>query len=116
MIFMSLEKVWTKEEVKELIATKDEMVRRGLLVIFALQTADEKNSEHTTHTNGVGFTGFDGELMSSFAHQLKEKGYLSPKQLEMTRKKLVKYASQLAKVANGELEVNDRDLEYKKTK
>lgn len=111
---MSNVKVWTKEEMKELIATKDEMVRRGLLVIFALQTEDEKNSEHNKHNNGVGFTGFDAELMSSFAHQLKEKGYLSPKQLEMTRKKLGKYASQLVRVANGELEVSERDLEYKK--
>jgi hypothetical protein len=111
---MEITKVWSKEKLKELLQTSDEMVRRGLLVVFALQTSDEKRDENTRYLNGVGFNGTDSVILSSFARQLKEKGYLSPKQIALARKKLIKYASQMAKVANGEIFVDEKDLVYKK--
>lgn len=105
---------WNKEYIKTLLETNDEMVRRSLLVIFALQTNDEKTEEHTKHVNGVGFNGLDSEILSSFAKQLKSKGYLSPKQINLARKKIMKYSSQLVDVANGKLIVSKSDIEYKK--
>jgi hypothetical protein len=107
-----MSRVWTKEDIKGLIESNDEMVRRGILAIFALQTRDEKESENTTHNNGVGFNGMDGEIMSSFARQLKDRGTLSRKQLDLARKKLVKYAGQMERIASGELYVSESDLEY----
>lgn len=87
-----------------------EWVARGLEVIFEHQTADEQTSETTTHHNGVGFNGVDATLLSSFAKQVKAwkatpEGArrfacpLSPRQLELARKKMKKYAGQLARVA-----------------
>ena len=35
-------KKWTKEEIQSLLETNDEMVRVGLLAVYALQTQDEK--------------------------------------------------------------------------
>ena len=107
-------KKWTKEEIQSLLETNDEMVRVGLLAVYALQTQDEKNSEHTKHNNGVGFNGRESEILSSFANQLKDKGYLSPKQIDLARKKLMKYAGQMIKVANGDIEVDENDLRYKR--
>jgi len=111
---MTQNKVWNKEEIRELLEKNDEMVRRGLLVVYALQTYDEKTAEHTKHENGVGFNGLDSEILSSFAKQLKTKGYLSPKQIAIARKKILKYAGQLVAVANGKLNVNESELIYKK--
>jgi hypothetical protein len=108
------DKIWTKEEIKVLLETKDEMVKRSLLAIFSLQTNDEQESESTTHNNGVGFTGTDSEILSSFSKQLQSRGWLSPKQMTIARKKILKYTRQLTDVANGKLQVSESDLQYKK--
>jgi hypothetical protein len=47
----------------------------------------------------VGFTGTDAEILSSFSKQLIEKGWLSPKQMVIVRKKIKKYENQMAKIA-----------------
>lgn len=96
-------KVWTKEEILGLIETSDEMVKRSLKVIYNLQTVDEQTSLSTQHNNGVGFNGVDAEILTSFTKQLLERDFLSPKQMIIARKKMKKYASQLMRVANGEM-------------
>jgi hypothetical protein len=96
-------KVWTKEEIKDLLERSNKMVTRSIVKIFEKQTEDEKSSEATNHNNGVGFNGIDAPLLSSFAKQIL-KGYtLSDKQMVYARKKIIKYANQLTKIANGVL-------------
>lgn len=94
---------WKKEEIKALLEQSDKMVMRSIVKIFEKQTEDEQRSEQTTHHNGVGFNGVDGEFMSSLAKQIIERGTLTQKQLEYGRKKIKKYAGQLTKIANGVL-------------
>jgi hypothetical protein len=115
VIIMADIKVWTKEEIRGLLEANDEMVKRSLLAIYALQTEDEKDTESTKHHNSVGFNGLDSEILSSFSKQLLTKGYLSPKQMTLSRRKILKYSKQLADVANGKLQVNESDLKYKKS-
>lgn len=94
---------WTKELLIEKLNTSDVMVERSLLVVYANQKADEQNNEATSHDNGKGFNGSDAFIMTKFAKWIIEgskKGYpegkrLSPKQREITRKKLKKYTKQL---------------------
>lgn len=96
-------KVWTKETIRETIATDTRMVERSLLKLFARQTADEQQAKTTSHSNGMGFNGTDANILSSFAQwvmQGEKKGIpegkrLSEKQLVIARKKLPKYAGQL---------------------
>jgi hypothetical protein len=95
--------VWTRELIRERLEINDSWVKRGILSIFNLQTESEQASECTAEDNGVGFSGCDAELMSSFAKQLLQRGSLSPKQMGWARKKMLKYAGQLAKIANGEI-------------
>ena len=60
-------KVWTKDEIKGLIVNRDDAVIRGMLRIYDLQTESEKVFGDTHAHNGVGFSGVDGEIMSSFS-------------------------------------------------
>jgi hypothetical protein len=92
---------------------------RGLVAIYAAQTADEQACETVSVDNGVGFTGIDGQILSSFAKQaekkiawVKSKGYkvdysraLSPKQFALLFKKMPKYAKQLHNVVRGNAKV-----------
>ena len=92
---------YTPEYIKEMLNTNDKWLCRGIIAIYNKQTADEKEAETTKHSNGVGFSGCDAEILSSFAKQLLAGRSLSNKQREISRKKIVKYAKQLATIANG---------------
>lgn len=96
---------WTKEEIKALLESNDKAVMRGLIVITSLQTASERETHNTVELNGVGWNKIDADLMTSFVEQVRAKRWLSAKQLKATRARLMKYAGQLAKVANGNVPV-----------
>ena len=96
-------KTWTKEEIKELLAKNDEMVKRSVLKLYEKQTDYEKLSQSTQEDNGVGFNGADATILSSFAEFIKKTGFLTPKQIGIARRKLMKYSSQLARIANGRI-------------
>ena len=102
---MEEKKVWKKEEIRELLETNDRAVVRGIVVIYSLQTEDERKTAETMEHNGVGFSGLDAQFLSSLAKQILERGWLTEKQMVYARKKILKYAGQLTKVANGKLKV-----------
>lgn len=85
---------WTVDRIKSSVETNDESVKKILLTIYSFQTEDEQRVQHTKHYNGMGFNGADSPILSSLAEQLKTKGWLSPKQIAVARKKCRKYASQ----------------------
>ena len=104
------DKVWTKEEIRENLSNLDVWVTKGVVAIFNYQTIDEQRCEETQDNNGVGFNGVDGHIMSSFAKQInnfrpggKFRTPLSPKQMTIARKKIIKYSGQLTRIANGEV-------------
>ena len=94
-------KKWTKDEIRKNLETDDRWLYRGILAIYAKQTEDEQASNSTEHSNGMGFNGMDADFMSSVAQQVQHLGWLSPKQREIARKKMLKYSGQLARIANG---------------
>jgi len=96
-------RVWEKEEIKGLIETRDDAVVRGMLRIYGLQTESEQVCGGTHESNGVGFSGVDGGIMSSFTEFYNKAGFLSKKQMVIARKKILKYTGQLTKIANNEL-------------
>lgn len=93
-------RVWTEEEIKDLIQTNDKVLYGGLRKLYACQTADEQNSGTTKEYNGKGFNGVDAPILSSFCEFLNKTGFLTPKQKAIARKKLVKYNKQLTTLAN----------------
>ena len=89
----------TVEFVREMLATNDAWVLRGLIAIYHKQTESEKIAKATSASNGVGFSGVDAEFASSLAEQAIKRGSLSPKQMTYARKIIKKYAGQLVRLA-----------------
>ena len=98
-----MDKKWTKDTIKEMLERNPKAVTKGVLAIYRNQTRDEQSTQSTNHNNGIGFTGADAGILSSFAEQLLNGRNLSTKQFAIAQKKIMKYAGQLARIANGEL-------------
>ena len=82
--------------LKNQLSTNSAWAIRGLVKIYTLQTADEQESDRTSHDNGVGFSGVDAEILSSFAKQVNAGRNLSPKQMAIVYKKMPRYWRQIA--------------------
>lgn len=96
----TIKKAQIKEFVRNQLGSNQTWALKGLLKIYEFQTAEEQSIETTCVHNNVGFTGTDGEILTSFAKQLKYKGYLSPKQMALVYKKMPKYWKQIIGVSD----------------
>lgn len=94
-------KVWSEEEIMNLIQTNDKVLYGALKKLYACQTVDEQREEATKERNGKGFNGVDASFLSSVAEFLLKRGYLTDKQKVCVRKRLVKYNKQLTLLANA---------------
>lgn len=92
---------WTKQEIATRLQSDDAWLRRGILAIYSRQTDLEKGAQSTKEHNNCGFSGVDAKFLSSIAQQIQRGRTLSPKQITVARKKMHKYAQQLADIANG---------------
>lgn len=97
---------YTREQIANLFGdpedislAKDTVRVKALLWIYKYQTEEEKQTDSTHVLNGVGFTGTDAEILSSFAKQVINRHFLSEKQMVILRKKIKKYENQMAKIA-----------------
>ena len=95
-------RVWDKERIQKLIRTNDLAVYKSLLRIYARQTADEQQAKETRDWNARGFTGIDGNILSSFVEGYKKYGRLTESQLCIARNKMKKYWKQLLEVIRNE--------------
>lgn len=94
-------RVWSEEEVKELIQTNDKVLYGALKKLYAEQTAEERKAGETRSRNNAGFNSVDAKFLTSVAEFLNKTGFLTEKQKVITRKKLVKYNKQLTRLANA---------------
>ena len=86
--------------IKNMLRTNRVWATKGLLRIYERQTASEQASQTTHDHNGVGFTGADAEILSSFAQQVLGNRFVgSEKQLRILHHKMPKYARQLEGLA-----------------
>ncbi|HEY0819782.1 MAG TPA: hypothetical protein VGD46_13445 [Rhizobacter sp.] len=92
-----------KRKLQALIDLSDLAVQRAIVAIYRFQTASEQSCGQTTDANGIGFSGCDAELLSSFAQQLQAApdATLSPKQMLYARKKIRRYWNQLRLIAES---------------
>ena len=95
---MKFTKANIKVVIQRKLSTDDRWALRALERIYALQTSSEKASHSTYEVNNVGFSGADAEILSSFAEQYRQRGSLSPKQMELLRKRIVRYHGQIARM------------------
>lgn len=97
---MKITKKAIKAYVKNQLGSNRDWALKGLVTIYQNQTADEKMSQGTIEYNGIGFSGADGEIMSSFSEQYRKWGRLSEKQLSIVLKKMPKYWQQIIQVSD----------------
>lgn len=99
---MKYSELKTKKEkvafVKQMLASNPAWAVRGLLKIYEFQTEAEQRVGETTEDNGVGFSGCDAHILSSFAEQIKNGRQMSEKQLAMIYKKMPRYSRQLVNI------------------
>lgn len=86
---------WTRSKVQALIDARDDAAIRALLAVYAKQTDAEKNLDHTSEENSMGFSKFDAEILTSFAKQYNRSGYLTEKQMAICRNRMKRYWKQL---------------------
>ena len=98
-------KIWTQDEIKQLLVDNDLAVSKAIVSIYNLQTESEKSTKSTNDNNGVGFNGVDAEFLSSLAEFFIKYNRLSEKQLAFGRKKIMKYSKQLTMIANKEIQI-----------
>ena len=85
--------------IKAKVGSDPQWAIKALMRIYDDQTREEQNAGHTSEHNGVGFSGIDGEILSSFAEQINKGRNMSPKQMALIHKKMPKYATQLEAAA-----------------
>ena len=78
----------------------DQWAKRALIAIYNNQTAEEQSAGETKEDNGIGFTGVDAGILTSFAEFYLANKFLSPKQMTILKNKIGKYSGQLIKIAN----------------
>lgn len=103
---------WTKSRVQALVTTNDKAAVRALLVVYSRQTKSEQASYSTEENNGVGFTGADAEILTSFVWSYKKYGSLTVKQMALLQKKIKKYWRQLL----SEIESRGLPVTYSESK
>jgi len=90
------------EFVKQKLKTDDRWLFKGLIAIYQCQTEDEQATDSTRNINGIGFSAYDAEFLSSVARQVMTTRSVSVKQLGFVRKNMIKYAGQLVRISKGE--------------
>ena len=93
-------RVWTEDEIRILVQTNDKVLYGALRKLYACQTDDEKSDGTASHRNGSGFNGIDAGILTSFVKFLDRAGFLTVRQKEIARKKMIKYTRQLTMLAN----------------
>jgi hypothetical protein len=89
--------------VRQQLATNPVWAVKALVRIFQEnQTEQEQAAEATTVDNGIGFTGTDGNFLSSLAKQQLARGKLSDKQMVFVFKAMPKYHKQVIQMSNPE--------------
>lgn len=107
------ENIWTPARIRAKILSSDIMLERSISKIYSRQTTSEQNAGVTVENNKVGFTAFDAEFLSSLALQLQndtrrpQGQRLSESQRAIARRKMTKYAKQLARMLDEEYARND---------
>ena len=87
-----------KERIRSQLGTSIAWASKGVVRVYENQTQDEQAIEGTVEHNGIGFTGVDANILSSFAKQILKGRTMSAKQSAILFKKMPKYAGQLQRM------------------
>lgn len=103
---------WTKENILSLIEINDKALIAGLMRLYSFQTKSEQILGSASEDNGVGFSGADSDFLTSLAKSYKKYNNLTGKQIQYLRRSMKKYAKQLQRYANGEIDLTETMTSY----
>lgn len=98
-----MKNLYKREQIEQILFASDANLVKGLLRIYAHQTSDEQRTATVNRNNGKGFRSCEAKFLTSLAQQAEGKGTLSPKQMDILRKKMPVYVGQLTNYANGKI-------------
>jgi hypothetical protein len=100
-------KHWTRKEIEDGLRTDDKWLIRGLLALYERQTTTEQRVEETKEKNFRGFSAADAPKLTGIAKFYLRRKFISSRQKDLVRARIMKYAAQLAQIANAkQAEVN----------
>lgn len=92
-------KQYTKKQVetglKLKLSTDLAFAKMAILIVYGNQTASEQCAAITSDSNGIGFTGCDAEILTSFAQRIERNGFFSPKMNSIILRKAPRYWRQI---------------------
>ena len=94
-------KKWTRNEIQNLLNTRQDAVERAILRLYKGQTSGERAASTTMAYNGIGFNAFDARRGSYYARWLLSGRKLSGVHVSKARRIALKHTRQLLAVANG---------------
>ena len=94
-------KIYTVNEIRDMLEKYSNVVSKAIITLYQYQTLLEKEYLSTNEHNGVGFNKFDGPVLSAFAEQILAGCPLTEHQMYAARRRIMKYAGQLTKIANA---------------
>jgi hypothetical protein len=92
--------VWTKNAIRRLLEHSDLAVERACVALLDRQTDVEQASDATIRKNWVGFNAADAKRLSKAGKWVRSGNHLDGWFLKEARRRVVKYAGQLADIAN----------------
>ena len=92
--------MWTREKIVELLNANPKAVERGIVRLYERQTEDEQSAGRTSHSNGRGFNATDARPGTYMAKWIQSGKRLDGRWLDRAREMTVRYAGQLAEIAN----------------
>ena len=95
-------KKWSKEEISKRLATDDAFMCRALLQLYDRQTMIEQDAKQTGVVNNIGFNKPDAYSLSYHAAFIQKRRKCGARFIPSIRKRILKYAGQITKIANGE--------------
>lgn len=94
-------RVWTKEDIVNLLKTNPEAVDRAVKAIHKLQNGEEQQKGKSIERNGRGFSRPDAEFFAKYHVDLVNSITIDPARRAIAKNKMPKYWRQLLRIANS---------------
>lgn len=95
---------YTKKQIKSFINNKLRTnivwAKKACVAVYALQANNEKRNDISSEHDGVGFNKNDAPILSGIARKIQNRRTLSTTDLEHLKKKMPKYACQVAHLSD----------------
>lgn len=96
--------------IRDLLLKNDHFLEWAICILHEYQTVDEKWSDDTYHANQVGFNKPDAPRLSLYSRLIRQEGRLHGEHLIDARKRMIKYAGQLAKAKEFRTVLKEAEL------